>query len=66
MKRLFQVNNPDGKIVRDHEGAPAYFNDKQSAKDCRNSLNGFLLREGIKGNVYTISYGPDHTKYKGK
>lgn len=59
MKRLFQINKPGGGIVKDSEGVPLYFSDKQVAKTYRNTLKSDIA--GPQG--YTVGVGPDH---KGK
>jgi hypothetical protein len=59
MKRLFQVNKPNGKIHADDKADHrVFFPDKKSAKKVRDTLNAGHPEAG-----YTVSYGPDHNKY---
>lgn len=52
MKRLFVLRyGRGGSLVRDDDGTPLYFGNKQEAKK---------VRDGIKGAV--VSFGPDHNK----
>ena len=72
MKRLFQVNKPNGSVAVRENGAPYYAESKVEAKIYRNALNDRLPKPA--GNtaeenycaklLYTVSYGPDHNKFK--
>lgn len=55
MKRLFQVNKPNGKAFAPDGETVLYFENKPAAKSERNALN----REHSAGG-YTVSPGPDH------
>lgn len=60
-RRLFQINRPNGKrLVDDKSDYPVFFSSKPAAKKVRDALN----RDSDGG--YTVSYGPDHNKFKGE
>lgn len=53
MKRLFVLRyGKGGSLVRDDDGTPLYFSNKETAKK---------VRDSIKDAV--VSYGPDHHKF---
>ena len=59
MKRLFQVNKPNGKLYADDKADHSvFFESKKEAKAVRDALNN-----GHPENGYTVGYGPDHNKY---
>lgn len=61
MERLFQVNDPSGKLYMVEAGgftAPMYLEKKIKAKEVRDALS----KE--KGARYTVAPGPDHRNYK--
>lgn len=63
MKRLFQINKPDGKTYMVEAGgfsSPMYTETKSKAKEVRNALNKKHPAGG-----YTVSPGPDHRNYRG-
>lgn len=63
MKRLFQVNNPNGKVYTVEAGgfsAPMYVENKSKAKEVRDALN----KEN--GGGFTVTVGPDHFRFNNK
>ena len=55
MKRLFQINKPNGKVYSYADGTPLYYDNKPEAKRGRDDLNNQVPDGG-----YTVSPGPDH------
>ena len=64
MKRLFQVNKPNGKVHADDKNGTQYFESKVEAKKARDALNASLPALDFVGRaLFAVSPGPDH---KGK
>lgn len=55
MKRLFAVRDNSGKLFHGEDGKPAYFNNKEWAKEFRDAQN-----KNKKGSVAFVTRGPDH------
>jgi hypothetical protein len=52
MQRLFAVRLPDGSLLTDTKGQPAYYDDKKEAKRVRDRHSGAV-----------VVLGPDHYRY---
>lgn len=59
MKRLFQINKPNGKRHGNASDSSVFYADKSAAKKQRDALNVAHSNGG-----FTVAPGPDHHNYK--
>ena len=62
--KLFRVRN-----IHTHKLLPNLFEDKVTAKVCRDEMNGGLSpsldKTWLKDKGWRVTYGPDHWRYEG-